>query len=63
MRALAHGSAAAAREIKGLITSSVEQVGQGTRVVHDAGRAVEEIVGSAHRMRELLAAIAVGASE
>ncbi len=63
VRALAQRSGAAAREIKGLITASVEQVGQGTRVVHDAGQTIEEIVGSSRRVRELLAEVAVAARE
>jgi methyl-accepting chemotaxis protein len=63
VRALAQRSGAAAREIKGLITASVEQVGEGTRVVHDAGQTIEEIVGSSRRVRELLAEVAVSARE
>ncbi len=63
VRALAQRSSAAAREIKTLITASVEQVGQGTRVVHDAGQTIEEIVGSSRRVRELLAEVGVAARE
>ncbi len=63
VRALAQRSAAAAREIKSLITTSLEQVNQGTRVVHEAGKTIEEIVGSSRRVRELLAEVAVGARE
>jgi methyl-accepting chemotaxis protein len=63
VRARAQRSGAAAREIKGLITASVEQVGEGTRVVHDAGQTIEEIVGSSRRVRELLAEVAVSARE
>jgi methyl-accepting chemotaxis protein len=63
VRALAQRSAAAAREIKDLITASLEQVGQGTRVVHEAGQTIEQIVGSSRRVRELLAEVAIGARE
>jgi methyl-accepting chemotaxis protein len=63
VRALAQRSGAAAREIKSLITASVEQVGQGTRVVQEAGQTIEEIVGSSRRVRELLAEVAVAARE
>ena len=34
-----------------------------TRVVHDAGQTIAEIVGSSRRVRELLAEVAVGARE
>lgn len=63
VRALAQRSAAAAKEIKDLITASLEQVGQGTRVVHEAGQTIEQIVGSSRRVRELLAEVAIGARE
>jgi methyl-accepting chemotaxis protein len=63
VRALAQRCGAAAREIKTLITASVEQVGQGTRVVHDAGQAIEQVVGSSRRVRELLAEVAAAARE
>jgi methyl-accepting chemotaxis protein len=63
VRALAQRSAAAAKEIKDLITASLEQVGQGTRVVHEAGLTIEQIVGSSRRVRELLAEVSIGASE
>jgi methyl-accepting chemotaxis protein len=63
VRALAQRSAAAAREIKTLITSSIEQVETGTRVVRDAGNTIDEIVGSSRKVRELLAEVANGARE
>ena len=63
VRALAQRSAAAAKEIKDLITTSLDQVGQGTRVVHEAGQTIEQIVGSSRRVRELLAEVAIGARE
>ncbi len=63
VRALAGRSAAAAREIKTLITNSMEQVETGTRVVREAGTTIDEIVNSAGRVRELLAEVANGARE
>jgi methyl-accepting chemotaxis protein len=63
VRALAQRSAAAAREIKGLITTSVEQVEGGTRVVKEAGSSINAMVVSANRVRELLEEVAVGARE
>jgi methyl-accepting chemotaxis protein len=63
VRALAQRSAAAAREIKTLITGSVEQVDAGVRIAQRAGDAIAEVVGSAGRVRELLAEVAVGARE
>jgi methyl-accepting chemotaxis protein len=63
VRLLAQRSAAAAKEIKNLITTSLEQVGQGTRVVHEAGQTIEQIVGSSRRVRELLAEVAIAARE
>jgi len=45
VRNLAQRSAAAAEEIKSLITSSVEQVEQGSTLVDEAGRTMDEIIG------------------
>ncbi len=63
VRALAQRSSAAAREIKTLITASVEQVEGGVRVVRQAGETIGELVGSAQRVRGLLAEVSVGARE
>ena len=63
VRALAQRSSAAAREIKTLITGSVEQVEGGMRVVQRAGSTISDIVGSSKRVRELLAEVVVGAHE
>ena len=60
---LAQRSAEAAREIKSLISTSVEQVEQGTGVVHRAGSAIQSIVDSARRVNVLLGEISVGARE
>jgi len=63
VRMLAQRSAEAAREIKSLISTSVEQVEQGTGVVHRAGSAIQSIVDSARRVNVLLGEISVGARE
>jgi hypothetical protein len=56
-------SAQAAREIKGLIASSLEQVEAGTTVVRGAGSTIEEIVSSSQRVDRLLGEVATGARE
>jgi methyl-accepting chemotaxis protein len=61
VRALAQRSALAAREIKSLITASLEKVQQGDAIVGQAGSAIDEMVGSAGRMNELLERISTGA--
>src|SRR5450830_392443 len=63
VRTLAQRSAEAAREIKGLITSSVERVEDGTRQVHEAGRTMEDIVGAVQRVTTVVADIAAAAAE
>jgi methyl-accepting chemotaxis protein len=63
VRNLAQRSAAAAQEIKALITSSVEQVESGAVVVKGAGDTIMEIVSNAERIKQLLAEIATGARE
>ncbi len=63
VRALAQRSAAAAREIKQLIGNSQEQVEGGVKVAREAGGAIDAIVSSSRRVRELLSEVAVGARE
>ncbi len=63
VRALAQRSAQAAREIKALITASVEHVESGTRVVTGARTTMQELVGNARRINELLTEIATAAAE
>ena len=55
VRTLAQRSAAAAREIKALISASVERVDDGTRLVREAGQTMGEIVGSTQRLDKLMA--------
>ena len=63
VRALAQRSAAAAREIKTLISNSVDQVASGTVIVQGAGRTMQELVVNARRMNELVAEISTAARE
>ena len=63
VRMLAQRSAEAAREIKALIGRSVEQVETGTGIVRKAGVTIDDIVGSSHRVNELLGEVATGARE
>ncbi len=57
VRNLAQRSADAAKEIKGLIGRSVEQVEQGTVLVDQAGKTMTEIVGSIQRVSDIVAEI------
>jgi methyl-accepting chemotaxis protein len=63
VRALAQRSAAAAGEIKQLITASLTQVDSATTVARGARTTMQELVGNATRMNELLRDIASAASE
>jgi methyl-accepting chemotaxis protein len=63
VRTLAQRSAEAAREIKTLINHSVEQVEQGTVLVDQAGKTMDEIVGSIRRVTDIVAEIASASSE
>jgi methyl-accepting chemotaxis protein len=63
VRALAQRSAAAAREIKALITSSVEQVEHGSALVDQAGHTMEEIVGAIRRVSDIVAEISTASHE
>jgi len=51
VRSLAQRSAQAAREIKGLIGDSVDQVTEGSRLVGDAGKTMSEVVSQVKRRR------------
>ncbi|HEY8357431.1 MAG TPA: methyl-accepting chemotaxis protein [Ramlibacter sp.] len=63
VRNLAQRSAAAAKEIKGLIGESVDQVDTGTRLVDAAGRTMTEIVSSVGKVSERIAEIAAASRE
>ena len=63
VRNLAKRSADAAREIKGLISASVEQVRSGTRVVEKAGHAMSEVVTNALQINAFLGEISVASRD
>jgi methyl-accepting chemotaxis protein len=63
VRSLAQRSAEAAREIKGLIGASLQEVDAGARQVDAAGRTMQEVVGSVQRVSELIAEIAAAGEE
>ena len=63
VRSLAQRSAAAAKEIKGLIGGSVEKVASGSRLVADAGATMKEIVASVQRVSDIIGEITAAASE
>ena len=63
VRSLAQRSAEAAREIKGLIGSSVEKVETGARLVQDAGATMGEIVASVQRVTDIIGEISAAAAE
>ncbi len=63
VRSLAQRSAEAAREIKGLIGSSVEKVETGARLVQDAGSTMGEIVASVQRVTDIIGEITAAAAE
>jgi len=57
VRSLAQRSAQAAREIKALIGESVEKVETGSRLVHDAGSTMSDIVQQVRRVNDLIGEI------
>ena len=63
VRSLAQRSAEAAKEIKGLIDTSVGKVESGTRLVTDAGATMEEIVQSVRRVADVINEITTAATE
>ena len=63
VRALAGRSANAAREIKALISTSVEKVSDGAKLVVTAGSTMGDIVQSVERVTTLMSAINAASSE
>jgi methyl-accepting chemotaxis protein len=63
VRNLAQRSAAAAKEIKGLIGDSVAKVDDGARLVDEAGSTMEEIVTSVKRVTDIMAEISLASQE
>jgi methyl-accepting chemotaxis protein len=63
VRSLAGRSAEAAKEIKGLISASVERVEQGSALVDRAGATMSEVVGSIKRVTDIMGEISAASSE
>ncbi|WP_277403081.1 methyl-accepting chemotaxis protein [Burkholderia sp. Ac-20365] len=63
VRTLAQRSAAAAKEIKELIETSVAHVTSGSTLVHDAGDTMDEVVRSVQRVTDIMSEIAAASTE
>jgi methyl-accepting chemotaxis protein len=63
VRSLAQRSAEAAKEIKGLITNSVDRVDAGARLADEAGKTMVEVVDSVSRVSKIIGEIASATSE
>ena len=63
VRTLAQRSAGAAKEIKGLIESSVERVANGSMLVNETGKTMSEIVASVQRVTDIMAEISAASQE
>ncbi len=63
VRSLAGRSAEAAKEIKALITDSVQRVEQGSTLVDQAGITMTEVVGAIKRVTDIMGEISVASSE
>ncbi len=63
VRSLAQRSAEAAKQIKGLISTSVERVEQGTALVDQAGTTMTEVVAAIRRVTDIMGEISAASSE
>jgi methyl-accepting chemotaxis protein len=63
VRNLAQRSAEAAKEIKGLIGTSVDRVEAGTRLVGEAGSTIGEVVANAQRVADMIGEITAASGE
>jgi methyl-accepting chemotaxis protein len=63
VRSLAQRSANAAKEIKALISDSVQKVDSGSKLVASAGQTMDEIVGSVKRVTDIMAEISAASQE
>ncbi|HEY0917194.1 MAG TPA: methyl-accepting chemotaxis protein, partial [Solimonas sp.] len=63
VRSLAQRSAGAAKEIKSLIGDSVEKVGNGSKLVEQAGKTMDEIVTSVKRVTDIMSEITAASQE
>ncbi len=63
VRNLAQRSAGAAKEIKSLINDSVEKVDEGSKLVDESGKTLEEIVEAVKKVSDIIAEIAAASQE
>jgi len=63
VRSLAHRSAQAAREIKGMINESAKKVSDGSDLVINAGESMKDIVSQVNQVTDLIAEITSAAME
>ncbi|MDR3418185.1 MAG: methyl-accepting chemotaxis protein [Nevskia sp.] len=63
VRSLAQRSAAAAKEIAALIVDSAGKIDGGSRLVEEAGRTMQEVVGSVQRVTEVIGEISAATRE
>jgi methyl-accepting chemotaxis protein len=63
VRALAQRSAAAAKEIKGLIGDSASRVGEGSALVERAGQTMADIVASVRKVTDIMGEISAASAE
>ncbi len=63
VRTLAQRSAAAAKEIKELISDSVSKVENGTKLVDEAGATMDEIVSAVKRVTDIMSEISAASQE
>jgi methyl-accepting chemotaxis protein len=63
VRALAQRSADAAKEIKGLIRDSSEQVGKGVKLVGETGQTLDQILAQVDEINDLVGEIAASSKE
>ncbi|MCB1997106.1 MAG: methyl-accepting chemotaxis protein, partial [Rhodoferax sp.] len=63
VRTLAQRSAEAAKEIKSLITDSVERVESGSALADQAGTTMDEVVGAIRRVTDIMGEISAASTE
>jgi len=63
VRSLAQRSASAAKEIKSLIAASADKVQTGSELVARAGKTMDQVVSSVHRVNDIIGKISAASSE
>jgi methyl-accepting chemotaxis protein len=63
VRNLAQRSASAAKEIKGLISTSVERASNGSQLAQDAGQTMDEVVKAVKRVTDIMSEISAASAE